>query len=123
MFPTSKTDNGVTYSTYNGFGLTALEKDYTEWQMKDLRSYKQRPAIKVSKLIETICREENSGYKVNFDDVFFSTNNPYWNKSFIALPLLGSEAEDETVSNSSTITQNPTDYWIGVKNNIERNEV
>lgn len=125
MFPTSKTDNGVTYSTYNGFGLAALEKGYTEWQMRDLRSYKQRPAIKVSKLIETICREENSGYKVNFDDSFFSSKNPYWDKSFIALPLLGSEAEG-TVNNSSPVTQKisfpDSGYWVGVKNRTSTNE-
>lgn len=86
-------DGDVTYTPKDGFALASLEKDYTEWQMRDLRSYKQRPAIKVSKLIETICREANSGYKVNFDKAFFSNSNPYWSKSFIALPLLGSEAE------------------------------
>lgn len=104
LFPTSKTEDGKTYQTKNGYALASLEKDYTEWQMRDLRSYKQRPAIKVSKLIETICREENSGYKVNFDKSFFSEVNPYWNNSFMALPLLGSEA-DGSVSNSSPVTQ------------------
>ena len=126
IFPKSKTEENVTYTTYNGFGLAALEKDYTEWQMRDLRSYKQRPAIKVSKLIETICREENSGYKVNFDDSFFSSKNPYWDKSFIALPLLGSEAEDGTVSNSSAVTQKisfpDSGYWVGVKGTTSTNE-
>ena len=94
--------------------------------MRDLRSYKQRPAIKVSKLIETICREENSGYKVNFDDSFFSSKNPYWDKSFIALPLLGSEAEDGIVSNSSAVTQKisfpDSGYWVGVKGTTSTNE-
>lgn len=129
IFPSSKTEEvdgeEVTYTTYNGYGLASLEKDCTEWQMRDLRSYKQRPAIKVSKLIETICREENSGYKVNFDDSFFSSKNPYWSKSFIALPLLGSEA-DGSVTNSSPVTQKitfeDTGYWVGVKGTTSTNE-
>lgn len=117
IFPTSTTDSDITYTTKDGFALAALEKDYTEWQMRDLRSYKQRPAIKVSKLIETICREENSGYKVNFDGSFFSKRNPYWDKSFIALPLLGSEAEG-SIEHKSTLTENSAfPFWVGVKDN------
>ena len=77
IFPTTTTEGGDTYTTYNGYGLATLEKDYTEWEMRDLRSYHQRPAIKVDKLIETICREENSGYNVTYDSSFFNANNPY----------------------------------------------
>lgn len=77
LFPTSKTDSGVTYTPYNGYGLAKLNRAYTEWEMRDLRSYMQRPALKLSKLIETICRKENSGYDVIFDDSFFNYLNPY----------------------------------------------
>lgn len=77
IFPTSKEDGGRTYTTLNGYGLASLDRDYTEWEMRDLRSYHQRPAIKVSKLIETICRQENSGYNVTYDSSFFNANNPY----------------------------------------------
>lgn len=77
IFDTSYTEDNVTYTPYNGYGFANLEKDYTEWEMKDLRSYHQRPAIKVSKLIKAICREENSGYDVTFDGKFFNPRNPY----------------------------------------------
>jgi hypothetical protein len=77
LFPTSKTDSGTTYTPYNGYGLAKLNRAYTEWEMRDLRSYMQRPALKLSKLIETICRKENSGYDVIFDDSFFNYSNPY----------------------------------------------
>jgi hypothetical protein len=73
--------------------------------MRDLRSYKQRPAIKLSKLIETICRYENSGYNVILDDKFFTEDNPYWNDTFVMLPLLGTEEEEDTESMASSITQ------------------
>lgn len=77
LFPISKTDSGVTYTPYNGYGLAKLNRAYTEWEMRDLRSYMQRPALKLSKLIETICRKENSGYDVIMDQDFFNYSNPY----------------------------------------------
>lgn len=30
IFPTSKTDSGVTYTPYNGYGLAKLNRAYTE---------------------------------------------------------------------------------------------
>jgi len=105
IFPTSKEDGGTTYTTVNGFGLATLDGSYTEWETRDLRSFYQRPAIKVSKLIQAICREENSGYKVTYDETFFNERNPYWSKTFVALPLL-------------TSNENVTDEEIGTLNNI-----
>ena len=112
VFPTSKEEGGTTYSTYNGYGLASLEKDYTEWEMRDLRSYYQRPAIKVSKLIESICREENSGYNVTYDPTFFNDDNPYWSKTFVALPLLTSNAElTEDIGGLTNIYEQDTDTY------------
>ena len=104
VFPTSIEDGGTTYETYNGFGLASLGKSCTEWETRDLRSYYQRPAIKVDKLIKAICREENSGYNVTFDPTFFNEDNPYWSKTFVALPLLTSnenvtDVPDEGLTN------------------------
>lgn len=65
------------YIPYKGYALASLNKEYTEWEIGDLRSYKQRPSIKLSKLIKTICRKENSGYEVEFDPKFFNKENPY----------------------------------------------
>lgn len=123
IFPTSKEDGGRTYTTLNGYGLASLDRDYTEWEMRDLRSYHQRPAIKVSKLIETICRQENSGYNVTYDSSFFNANNPYWSKSFVALPLLTSnqEEEDEQEDLTTNISLlNGSNVWIGNKNDTKR---
>lgn len=113
VFPTSIKEDGVTYETVNGYGLANLEKDYTEWEMRDLRSYYQRPAIKVSKLIESICREENSGYKVTYDPTFFNKDNPYWSKTFVALPLLTSNdnVTDEEIGGLTNIYQTDTDSY------------
>lgn len=120
-FPKSVTVDGKTFTTVNGFGLASLNKSYTEWEMRDLRSYHQRPALKVSKLIETICREENSGYKVTFDPSFFNDNNPYWSKTFLALPLLNSDMLGDSSSQLSSVGQLGTEsFWFGNKNGTER---
>ena len=74
------------------YGLAKLNKSYTEWQARDLRSYKQRPALRLKELITTIL--DNSGYDYILDNSFFNDSNPYWFDSFIALPLLDSSNED-----------------------------
>lgn len=97
IFPKTYTDEGTEYSTQDGYLLGKLNKEYTEWETRDLRSYKQRPAIKLNKLINTIIRKENSGYDVELDSEFFNSSNPYWTDSFVAFPLLGSnnQSNDE----------------------------
>lgn len=109
IFPKSKDE----YTPYNGYALAKLNKSYTEWEMRDLRSYMQRPALKLSKLIKAICNKYNSGYDVVFDNDFFNSNNPYWNNTVVALPLLGSNEENEdknTYTDQLTVSDN---IWCG----------
>lgn len=119
IFPTNQDADNKTYGTVNGYAYASLNKSYTEWETRDLRSYMQRPAIKLSKLIESICREENSGYKVYYDESFFNTNNPYWDKVYVALPLLGSinENTNEDVVKSSSLEKysfsDLAKWWVG----------
>lgn len=94
MFPTSKVNNNVTYSTKNGYAMAKLNKQYTEWDVGDLRSYKQRPVLKLSKVMDAIF--DNSGYDVVKDSDFFNENNPYWNDSYIVMPLFSSTDSSET---------------------------
>lgn len=93
IFPTEQTEGNIKYTTYNGFGLAKLNKSYDEWEIRDLRSYKQRPALRLKTLVTSIL--DNSGYKYELDPKFFNERNPYWNDTFIALPLLSSNGEDE----------------------------
>lgn len=113
IFPKSGGDG---FSTYNGYALASLNKSYTEWEMRDLRSYMQRPVLKLSKVIDAICREENSGYKVNFDPVFFNDSNPYWTNAYIALPLLGSKSESkESMEDNAKLIKSNDLFWCGLK--------
>ena len=88
------------YATKGGFVLANLPKQYTEWESKDLRSYLQRPVIKMSSIIEAICQSyNNGGYEVELDETFFSSENPYYNKTYLSLPIINTlqvEKRDET---------------------------
>ena len=93
----SLTQDNKMYVTINGYALAEWENELTEWEMRDLRSYQQRPAIKLSKVIEACCDPiNNGGYKVDLDPTFFNENNPYWDKAYIALPMFGSLLSDES---------------------------
>lgn len=117
LFPTTSiTENGTTYTTVNGYALGELNKEYDEWQIRDLRSYKQRPALKLDKFISAICNPENNGgYDIELDSDFFNTNNPYFSKSYILLPTFSTnyiENENQT-SETQLIKVPPFDYSVG----------
>lgn len=88
---TATTQDGTQYTTYNGYALAELNKELTEWEIRDLRSYMQRPALKLNKLLKAIADPQNNGgYTVEFDKDFFNAGNPYYMDSYIALPLFTS---------------------------------
>lgn len=95
IFPSTATNEGTTYRTIDGYALASLENDYNEWQMCDLRSYNQRPAIRLQAVIEAICNPANNGgYDVKLDEAFFNFRNPYWSSTYIALPMLNTSLSD-----------------------------
>lgn len=90
------------YTTVNGWVSAEMKKEYDEWQMKDLRSYLQRPVIRYKSIIEAICNPENNGgWQVDLDPDFFNENNPYWENAWMTLPLV---TEMEKVDNISSAT-------------------
>lgn len=93
------------YGLIDGRWLTAeLDREYDEWQMKDLRSYLQRPVIRFKDIIQACCKPENNGgYKVDLDPEFFNEQNQYYENAWMTLPLL-SEMEVETSLNDSSVS-------------------
>ena len=86
VYPQSITEGEDTFHTNN---FVELSKEYTEWETKDLRSYMQRPVMRMRSIIEACCDpQQNGGYAVNLDKSFFNDNNPYYNKTWISLPIL-----------------------------------
>lgn len=93
----------------NGYGLIdgkwllgELDKDYDEWQMKDLRSYLQRPVIRFKEIIGACCNPKNNGgYEVELDEDFFNANNPYYENAWMTLPLM---TEIEGIESDADVT-------------------
>lgn len=82
-------DDNKTYTMKSNFTVGTLPAEMTEWDVRDLRSYLQRPCIKMSSIINACCNPENNGgYTVDLDPDFFNDNNVYWSKTFLSLPMI-----------------------------------
>lgn len=91
-------DDEIEYKHINGWVLGELKQEYDEWGARDLRSYLQRPTFRVKTLFRGICDPKNNGgYTVNLDSTFFNSNNPYYEKAWITLPLISEMDEVTTV--------------------------
>lgn len=120
-------DNNIDgYSTYRGYKLAKVDKEFTEWEVKDLRSYMQRPVIKVSKILNSIFNEANNGgYNVIVDNAFFNSENPYYNKSWLALPMLTNKVTEtpEEIKRSDIAQPTQTNNYIGCNTSVSNNFV
>ena len=77
------------YTPKNGYALGKMMGDYDEFQIRDLRSYTQRPCFRIKKFIQAISnRLQNGGYEVVLDDRFFNSDNPYYEDAWVSLPQL-----------------------------------
>lgn len=86
IYPGTTTEGGKTYTATHFINLS---KEYNEWQVKDLRAYLQRPALRIRSVIEAICsKAKELGHEVVLDQYFFSNDNPYYNDAWMLLPLL-----------------------------------
>lgn len=86
---TSLTTSRNGYKTNNGFVLGTLPEEMTEWEVRDLRSYLQRPVIRMKDIINACCDPDNNGgYTVELDPDFFNEDNPYWEDTWMTLPQI-----------------------------------
>lgn len=84
--PTSASDGGTTYNANNGFLLAQLDQEYTEQEIRDCRSYLQRPCMKLEHFFDTL--KHMTSYDVVLDSAFFNDNNPYYKRAWITIPTL-----------------------------------
>lgn len=107
-FEVSKVSGGTTYGGYGGYALASLPEEYTDIQTRDLRSYLQRPVIRMKSIIDACCDPANNGgYTVIKDNTFFTEDNPYYNDTWMTLPMLSEYdyiAGTEIADYSPTIT-------------------
>ena len=85
----TKAEDGKNYKTKNDYVLGTLPDEMTEWETRDLRSYLQRPCIRMKEVVKACCDPvNNGGYEVVLDSDFFNENNPYWEKTWLTLPMI-----------------------------------
>lgn len=100
--PTAIMIDDKTYTQQNGYAMAELRENLTEWEARDLRSYLQRPVLRVKALFNAIKRyaKTKGEYDLILDEDFFNNDNPYYNDAWITLPMLqnlnGEYAEQET---------------------------
>jgi len=86
--------NGSYQVPNTGYSVATLPGELTEWEMKDLRSWLQRPVIKTSSILDACRRESNNkgryddGYKVILDGEWFNGENPYFYDTWMTLPMI-----------------------------------
>lgn len=90
----------------NNTAIAELPDNMTEWEMRDLRSYLQRPCIRMKSVINACCNPDtNGGYNVDLDPDFFNSGNPYYEKTWMTLPMVGEleYSNEEQVLTGSTL--------------------
>lgn len=69
--------------------VVELSRKYTEWETRDLRSWLQRPAVRVKAVLDAIVSAAAAkGHTVSLDPAFFNASNPYYSKTWMLLPML-----------------------------------
>lgn len=85
----TKSEDGKTYKTKENWVMAELPDEMTEWETRDLRSYLQRPCIRMKEIVKACCNPDNNGgYSVELDSDFFNENNPYWEQTWLSLPMI-----------------------------------
>lgn len=85
---TAVTSGDSTYTTYGGYALATLSREYTGAEMREFRSYLQRPVLSVRRTLEAIANPNNNGgYEVEFDSDWAKPDNPYWQDLYVTLPM------------------------------------
>lgn len=106
-FPTVISQGDSTYRAYNNYAMGQMPKEMTEWEMRDLRSYLQRPVLSMKGFIEAISNPiNNGGYNVDLDPRFFNEDNPYYAKAWFTLPQLKKDETETGVSAKTEVANN-----------------
>lgn len=106
-FPTVISQGDSTYRAYNNYAMGQMPKEMTEWEMRDLRSYLQRPVLSMKGFINAIANPiNNGGYNVELDQKFFNEDNPYYAKAWFTLPQLKKDETETGVSAKTEVANN-----------------
>ena len=119
MQESSVTENGTTYRFKEGCTscLVKMEKTHTEWEVRNIRPYLQRPVVSVKGIINAIVIEaKKKGYQIQLDETFFYNSNRYYNRGWITLPMISKEHRNssDVVSSILSSSLTPCEYLLGI---------
>lgn len=120
----TKTEDGKTYSTNNGYTLLNLGKAHTGEDMKEFRSYLQRPAISVRRMLQAIQEYASAnGYGLTLDEEFFNADNPYYWDAWMLLPPMTSievqtDKKEGSLAGGSAISERNTGITLNFSTDI-----
>ena len=117
ILPTSIKNGSDTYSTKQNYVKIKTDREMDQWEIRDLRSSVQRPAIKLDKLFKKIVDySKQNGYEIVFDkDIDFTgekdnTLNNYFHKSYILLDALDTTSEQTNIYSVSSPEEQTTSF-------------
>lgn len=105
-----------------GIHKASLARKFTEREMKDMRSYLQRPILKVSAIIRGIKNFAHSkGWSFEYDASLL-TDNDYLARTWMTLPIVNVANEETGMRSGETITKydlmkgtdTPANYLLGL---------
>ena len=128
ILPTSIKNGADTYSTKQNYAKIKTDRELDQWEIRDLRSSVQRPAIKLDKLFKKIVDySKQNGYEIVFDkDIDFTGKkvnalNNYFHKSYILLDALDTTSEQTTIYSASSPEEQTTSFTDWTESDITFN--
>lgn len=107
----SKTDGGKTYKPkFDTYALIKFTNKHTEWEVRDLRWYLQRPVVSFRAIMDSIVRT----YDVVLDESFFNEQNKSFYNAWITLPFIPSDKRVDEYCLASVMQSSltPADYLL-----------
>ena len=129
IMPKSIKNGADTYSTKQNYAKIKTDRELDQWEIRDLRSSVQRPAIKLGKLFKKIVDySKQNGYNIVFDkDIDFTGEkgnalNRYFHKSYILLDALDTTSEQTTLYSVSSPEEQTTSFTDWTEQDIKFND-
>ena len=126
IMPKTMKNGAETYSTKQNYAKIKADREMDQWEIRDLRSSAQRPAIKLDKLFKKIVDySKQNGYDIVFDkDIDFTGEkvnalNNYFHKSYILLDVFDTSSEQTTLYSLSSTDAQTTSTSGWTENDIK----
>lgn len=129
ILPRSIKDGNNTYSTKYNYAKIKTDRELDQWEIRDLRSSFQRPALKLDKLFKKIVDySKQNGYEIVFDkDIDFTGEkdnslNNYFHKSYILLNALDTASEQTKLYSVFAPEEQTTSFTGWTEQDIKFND-